>query len=428
MKLIFAQAPTLLFVVTLLLQGCAAKNPEWLTAPTGAYCASGLDDPCLKALAEKAYTDVTAKQVVAQSAANARSVEAGTKPTEEQPVKSPEAPQAPDAPQAAEMEPHQVEALERGPTVPDAERHQLSAEAGKGGSTVDEKVQTVEPGTLKPDTSLPVSEASAVPTPLTLPDGPIPKLAFGVAAIGANPTDAAGYQPTEKVVESKLAGAILNVGEGPVSNSQIEDAGKIADEELRAETLSGLLSLHARSMSEDQVNKVLNELYALDKDQYANALIVKLPGLLRAGDLERAKALRTVLLSAKASGDRPFSMLAFVASCYAMAGMKQDAGAIVQDSLQDGAELSADDLTLISLAIRISNGSYPMMQEFYDFKSDESRLSAYLNIAVIARQLDAPEIAHRAVADAVKFIQKSAVKVDRVKALSQILAVSPGVI
>ena len=108
--------------------------------------------------------------------------------------------------------------------------------------------------------------------------------------------------------------------------------------------------------------------------------------------------------------------------------MKQDAGAIVQDFLEDGGELSIDDQKLITLAISVSNGSYPMMQEFYDFKSDEARLSAYLTIAVIARQLDNLKVAHRAVADAVKFIQKAAVKVDREKALSQILAVSPGII
>ena len=220
----------------------------------------------------------------------------------------------------------------------------------------------------------------------------------------------------------------MNVGPGPITDTQLERASKITDKALRADAISGLLSLHSRSMSDNQVNTLLNELYALDKGQYANALIVKLPGLLSLGDLERAKALREVLLSAKASPDRAFSMLAYVAACYTMAGMQQDAGAIVEDATPKGFKLASDDQRLISLSISVSNGSYPMVQDFWDFKSDEVRLSAYLTIAVIARQLDNPAVAHQAVADAVKFIQKSGAKLDRTKALSQILAVSPGVI
>ena len=47
-----------------------------------------------------------------------------------------------------------------------------------------------------------------------------------------------------------------------------------------------------------------------------------------------------------------------------------------------------------------------MMQEFYDFESDQAILSAYLTIAVIARQLDNPSVAHHTIADAVKFIRR----------------------
>ncbi|NVL50013.1 hypothetical protein F2S72_09710 [Pseudomonas syringae pv. actinidiae] len=429
-------ASGLLIALSLSLQGCATKNPDWLVNPTGAYCATRLTDPCLKAFAEKAYSDVTARHVVAQNAAQTHVAEAETKPVADK-AETQETGSGASKPGLDKPDAHE-EAVEPRPTSPIVENALPASTEGMVASQADSD-QRLEPDVKsKGDAhhasgkdgidSAPAPGSGSAPAAIVIPDGPIPKLAFGIAAIGATPTEAAGYQPTPKVMESKQAGAILNISGGQIPDTQLEEAGKIVDKELRADALAGLLSLHSRSMTDNQINKVLNDLYALDQHQYAEALIIKLPGLLRAGDLERAKALRGVLLTSEPEQDRPFSMLAFVASCYTMAGMTQDAGDIVRDSFEDGSQLSPDDKRLISLAISVSNGSYPMMQEFYDFKSDEARLSAYLNIAVIARQLGNPEVAHKAVADAVRFIQKSAVKVDRVKALGQILAVSPGVI
>lgn len=68
----FTVRPTLLLVASVLLHGCSTQNPEWLASPTGAYCAFGLNDSCLKSFAEKAYADATARYVVAQSAETAR--------------------------------------------------------------------------------------------------------------------------------------------------------------------------------------------------------------------------------------------------------------------------------------------------------------------------------------------------------------------
>jgi len=406
MKVLFTYTPRVLVLASLFLSGCAAKNPEWLRSPSGAYCASGLSGSCLKALAANIYTDATAKQVAAQAASAAKLSGTATKVA-----------------QVASASPGAGSEAVKG-----GEGAVSNGTGGEGAESVSDKPaveKVVDASAVEPAKD---ADGSNFTTAAAKFDGSIPKLVFGIAAIGATAASTDGYTPTDKAIQSKEAGAILNVGSGPVSHAQVAQAGKISDKELRADALSGLISLHARSMSEDQINTVLNELYSLDKAKYANALIVKLPGLLKSGDLERASALRGVLLASKSEMDRPFSMLAFVASCYTMAGMKQDAGAIVQDFLEDGGELSIDDQKLITLAISVSNGSYPMMQEFYDFKSDEARLSAYLTIAVIARQLDNLKVAHRAVADAVKFIQKAAVKVDREKALSQILAVSPGII
>lgn len=426
MKGMFRAGPRLLLLVSVCLHGCATKNPDWLTAPTGAFCASGLNDKCLKALAEKAYADATAKHVAAQAAEKAHEAEMAAKGATDS-INSQEAgseaPQLVKSNDAGGAEGVDAVKPEGTPVATKADSREVQSKNATNPLDHAEKVG-ISNGintNASPDQSIEM-------TPPPNSDGSISTLAFGIAAIGAIAAGADGYLPSEKVIQSKEAGAILNVGTGPVPDSLLEKAGKITDKELRVDALSGLLSLHSRSMSEDQINTVLNELYALDKGQYANALIVKLPGLLKIGDLERARALRDLLLSSKASTDRPFSMLAFVASCYTMSGMKQDAGAIVQDFFQDGGELSVDDQKLIGLSISVSNGSYPLMQDFYDFKSDDARLSAYLTIAVIARQLDNTSVAHQAVADAVKFIQKAAVKIDRTKALSQILAVSPGVI
>lgn len=434
MTVLFRYSPRLLLGAALILgSGCAAKNPEWLTAPTGAFCASGLSDGCLKSLAEKAYADATAKQAAIQKSASApvTDKEAGAQPSEKenQPSKTDA-----DQPEAGILKQDADQPVAT-PTV----EHTATSDKAEGQGSDQPQPSVLSSGgadkpTGKSTTAIevfPHAQSAVAPVEHEVPEtinDPIPSLAFGIAAIGATATETGGYLPTEKVVEWKEAGGLLNVGAGPVTNAQIKQASKIADKELRANTLIGMLSLHSRSMTEEQINGVLNELYALDKGQYANALIVKLPGLLKVGDLERAKELRLLLLKSAATQDRPFSMLAFVATCYTMAGMKQDAGDIVRESIQGGDQLTADDQKLIRLSITVANGAYPMMQDFYDFESDDARLSAYLTIAVIARQLGEPSVTHRAIADAVKFIQKAAVKVDRQKALSQILAVSPGVI
>lgn len=416
--------------------GCVSKNPEWLTAPTGAFCAKGLNDGCLKALAEKSYADATAKEVADRKAAQAP---APVMPGQDRPSDTGSVSNVPE--QAASPEGGPAAATEPA-TSKSSELHDLHWAQVK--QLLNVPPLTISPliaPSLKFDFQMPAKHADVISTEISdahgadsaanptqkLVDDSIPSLAFGIAAIGATAKGAEGYLPSEQVIESKQAGSLLNVGSGPVTDAQIGKASRIADKALRADTLTGMLSLHSRSMTDEQINGVLNELYSLDRGQYANALIVKLPGLLKVGDLERAKVLRGLLLNSPATKDRPFSMLAFVATCYTMAGMKQDAGDIVREAIRNGVELSADDQKLVRLSITVANGSYPMMQEFYDFESDNARLSAYLTIAVVARQFDMPIVARHAIADAVKFIQKAAVKVDRQKALSQILSISPGI-
>ena len=202
----------------------------------------------------------------------------------------------------------------------------------------------------------------------------------------------------------------------------------IGDPQLRAKTITEKLTLYSRRMTDAQLGAALNALYDLDREQYETALIVKLPGLLKIGDLERAKALRQELLNTVQSPSRPFSMLAYVASCYSMAGMSGDAGAIVREAAKRGSQLSKDDGNLVRMAVEVSRGSYPAPQDFYDFRSDEARLEAYLTLAVLARQIENPVIERQAIWGAVKFLQKSSVRIDKQKAFASILMVAPGVV
>ena len=406
--------------------GCAANNPEWLASPTSAFCASGLSGPCIKRFAEKAYTDATAHQAEKQKAAAELSVIASQKEaslaeavlqTTGEGVKDPDEGQGGSdsetmpKPVLPSQEAGIVVAVHAEPPV-DVLPEQPSIEA---------RVDSSESNNAAFETG--TKDVHSVGTSVA-----IPSLAFGVASIGALPVPAAGYESSDIDVQSTQAGSLLNLVDGVSLGEKIAQTEHISDPELKAATIGGLLTLYSRSMTDGQINSALNTLYDIDQAAYTTALIIKLPGLLKMGDLERAKSLRTTLLDSKADSGRPFSMLAYVASCYTMAGMRQDAGEIIREAVTSGMALSVDDRKLIGMAISVANGAYPLMQEFYDYRSDEVRLHAYVTIAVIARQLDRPEVAHRAVGDAVKFIQKSAVKLDRQSALSQILAVTPGLI
>lgn len=373
------------------LSGCAAKNPDWLVHPTGAFCAASLDSQCLKGFAESTYAAATARIAAKRAVEKAVPPDARSKTAAD-----------------SQIDDHLDKAVK---PVEQASNTNVTS------------LDTVAKAEASPGPSVAAERAEIVATSEN-DVGSIPILAFGIGAAGANASDAEGFERDPAITESYDAGALLHGG-GPVTQERIKAALSIEDKTLRSEVLSGIVRLNAQSMGDEQLNTLLDDLYDQDKGQYANALIVKLPGLLRTGDLERASALRSVLLESTPDSSG-FSMLAYVASCYSMAGLKQDAGAIVIDAYNGGKELSADDKKLILMAIRVGGGDYPPLQDFYDYKSDDVRLQAYLTLSVISRQLGRPEIARRAVGDAVRFIQKASVKVDRQKALGLILSATPG--
>lgn len=458
------QELSVVFIATALVAtgGCSVRQPEWLTSPSAAYCSNTLDEPCIKSFAQQAFIDATAKaakeatqppappaalsttsspaifnkendghfadkqsedktpdQSVDQSPVTA----AGDTPEEKPSAELSKAESSRDEDSVAKMIVHQPEAAQEG----EAAAAMLATEPTKEKPSKDhvDGVLNSDPlPTTTPTGENQVTGASSEP----LQNASLPFLAFGASAIGADLQPAEGYTPTEKVEQFRVAGEMIRDAQGSVTNDLIRRIGEIPDAEVRANTLAGLLTLNSSTMTDHQINGVLNTLYELNRDQYVNSLIVKLPGYLRVGDFERAMALRTALLDTQGNTDRPFSMLAYVVSCYTMAGLKEDAWSIVRSSATEGHDLSDDDRKLIAMAIDVASGSYPLMQDFYDYRSDDVRLTAYLTIAVISRQLDNPQVAHRAIADAVKFIQKSAVKVDKQKALGHILSIAPGVI
>lgn len=242
------------------------------------------------------------------------------------------------------------------------------------------------------------------------------QLAFGISIDG-------GEIPLEKdqVLDDRTA-AFGEAGKRLRSENQvaIHAINEMKDTEAKAYALSRLLIIRGASMPDEQVNTVLNELFALSKDQYLTGLWVKLPALLQHGDYERAAVLRNVLLDG-APQNQPFSMLALVASAYTIAGLKDDAWGIAKAESEKGRELTDDDRKLINAVMEAASTNYPAPQVFFDFTSDQVRLDAYLTISALAHQVGKPELASRALNDAVKFIQKSSVKIDRKKALANIL-------
>lgn len=397
-----------------ILSGCSSPSPQWLIEPVGAFCAAGVDQPCLQAFAAHAYVDLAADYAAPTAAKDASQP---SDPAQRQAESGQATVSGPSADWSCPV-PSEVESATRQPEVPSVLAEKEAIVVGEGASTADaEKPLPAYDG---------ANENSTLPAQVD--QGAIPAFEFGSAAIGASLVEPKGYAPSELALQSREAGALLSLKSEAISKENIGRVYDIPDAGLRAQTLATLLMLYSTSMPESQTDEILNALYELDKGRYEKALIIKLPALLKTGDFERAKALRQVLLGGSAAESDQFSMLAYVASCYTMIGLKQDAGDIVRDAVAGGLKLSADDGTLIKLAMAVSNGGYPMIQDFYDFRSDQARLDAYLMLALIGRQLNIQGVEKRALSDAVRFIQKSSVRIDRAAALAAILAAAASAI
>ncbi|HEJ4408118.1 TPA: hypothetical protein SL557_000402 [Pseudomonas aeruginosa] len=414
MRLRAAMGPLLPLSVAVL-GGCSTPTPQWLIEPVGAFCAAGIDRPCLQAFATHAYVDLASDYSVPSAAKDVDQPSDQAQPQEE--AGQATVGSGPSGDWSCPV-PTEGEGASQQPAAQSELAVKEAADEGEGAATFDA------------ETPLPANDGTNDSSSLSaqIDQGAIPALEFGSAAIGANLVGPKGFAPSDLALQHREAGALLNLKSEAISKEHISRVYDIPDADLRAHTLATLLILHSNSMPESQVDEVLNTLYELDKERYEKALIIKLPALLKTGDLERAKALRQVLLDGVGAQSDQFSMLAYVASCYTMIGLKQDAGDIVRDAVAGGLKLSADDRTLIKLAMAVSNGGYPMIQEFYDFKSDQARLDAYLMLAVIGRQLNIQGVERRALSDAVRFIQKSSARIDRVSALAAILASAPGAI
>ncbi|WP_162962026.1 hypothetical protein [Pseudomonas aeruginosa] len=397
-----------------ILGGCSSPSPQWLIEPVGAFCAAGIDQPCLQAFAAHAYADVASDFIVPSAP---KDVSPPNDPAQQQEDAGQTVVGSPSGDWSCPV-PSLVESASQQPKVPSELAEKEASVEGEGASSADAAAP------------LPANDGANDSRALSpqVDQGAILALEFGSAAIAANLVEPKGYVPSDLALQYREAGSLLNLESEAIEKEHIERVYGIPDAGLRAKTLSTLLVLYSKRMSESQVDEILNVLYKLDQRRYVEALIIKLPALLKTGDLERAKALRHVLLGEVGRQSDHFSMLAYVSSCYTMIGLKQDAGDIVRDAVASGLELSPDDRTLIKLAIAVSNGGYPMIQDFYDFRSDQARLDAYLMLAIIGRQLDIQGVEKRALSDAIRFIQKSSVRIERASALASILAAAAGAI
>lgn len=259
------------------------------------------------------------------------------------------------------------------------------------------------------------------------------RLAFGLAVIGSPRTfenvDSAESAEVDSIPIIELysqAGVSIAKAEDGNYQEVLAEIEAISDPDVVAFGIDQLLAIHADDMGESITDTALNALYLLDEGAYQRALSVKLSALLGKGDFERAAALRRQLLlgNENTAHERAFSMLALVVATYTIAGLDDDVYGIFKESLGRVRELSADDLKLVKVAVESAKGGYPSQEFFYDFRSDQVRLEAYLTVATLAYRLDKPSLARDSLSDALRFIQKSGTKVDLQLATSQILALS----
>lgn len=249
-----------------------------------------------------------------------------------------------------------------------------------------------------------------------------------IFALGIMGGEWQGAPLTESEKTAYVSGGVLYVAEGIALDQQIHGALAITERHWSLAALSALVITQGHRMHDDQLNLALNRLYAGDQSMYQLSLIVKLPKLLRIGDYDRAGALRDSLMASKISATHALSMMPYVTGCYAMLGLKDDAKAFVRSWDKSGNALTMDDRKLLAMAMYAADHTYPPLQSFYDYESDEARLQAHLTLVTIALQAGDVKLARQGLFDAVRFIQKSAVKVDRSQALYQIMVLTPGLI
>lgn len=210
----------------------------------------------------------------------------------------------------------------------------------------------------------------------------------------------------------------------PFPDDALADLQKIEPVSLRARTLLfAWLSMHS-SIPEHHSAAILNTLYEHDRQRYALAQALRLPGLLLTGDLERASAMRDEILEITIRSENSSSVLAFICGVYAAAGYEADAVSLLRRSIETGATVSEDDLQLIRLLTRVGKGDYPLPQDFYFFESDAKRVEAYTVMARVTHGLGMHNQSKQALRDGLKLIQKTSFQADFHSSLTRIILAS----
>lgn len=217
-------------------------------------------------------------------------------------------------------------------------------------------------------------------------------------------------RPDQELLLAAESVARARRGHFPGALEQLEAVG---DTDARSFALQKIVVLASRSSNEASTATALNLLIEEDEDAYIDGLQARLLDLLMGGDLERAAALRSVLVAhALKDGGDPFHVVEIAVS-YLTTGHAADANAILNDAGSALGKLGKDDLLLlVKVLTGAVNGEYPQPQDFFTFSSDEMRLQAYVQLALFYGRTGQSVYARKIASDMSRFALKRSYRAD----------------
>lgn len=217
-------------------------------------------------------------------------------------------------------------------------------------------------------------------------------------------------RPDQELLLAAESVSFARQGRFPDALRQLE---QVNDRDARSFALQKIAVLASIAGDEKSTATALNILIEEDEDAYMEGLQARLLVLLKRGDLERASALRTVLIehALKADGD-PLQIVQ-VAISYLTTGHTADANSVLQAATPAVSAIGKDDLSLlVGLLAEAVKGSYPQPQEFFTFSSDAMRLQAYVQLALFYGRSGQTAYTRRIAADMSRFAQKRSYRAD----------------
>ncbi len=223
----------------------------------------------------------------------------------------------------------------------------------------------------------------------------------------------AAFEGAERNALSAYADAIKQIRTGTLDKA-LQAALKLDDPEAKSLALY-FISIKGLSQNSGTTTPALEELARIDQDLYRMAMTSRLESLLHAGDLERAYALRKYIVRTASMSDPNLGPdLNDVALVYARTGMLGDLGDWVQRLPEKIVDLKVgDEEKLRTAMVNASLGKPPGVAELGSIKRQETRFTAYLELARLYRLLGNGIYEKKAIQDAALYGQMASMTLDR---------------